>query len=59
MDKITNYLSAAGGYARMKELRVLGFQTCDIAELLAQGHIERVKPGLTPCIIRPMSFDYQ
>lgn len=46
MDKITNYLSAAGGYARMKELRASGFQTRDIAELVAQGHIERVKPGL-------------
>ena len=46
MDKITNYLSAAGGYARMKELRAAGFQTRDVAELLAQGYIERVKPGL-------------
>lgn len=46
MDKITNYLSSAGGYARMKELRAAGFQTRDVAELLAKGHIERVKPGL-------------
>lgn len=46
MDKITNYLSAAGGYARMKELRAAGFQTRDVAELVAQGYIERVKPGL-------------
>ena len=46
MDKITNYLSAAGGYACMKELRAAGFQTRDVAELVAQGHIERVKPGL-------------
>lgn len=30
----------------MKELRAAGFQTRDVAELVAQGHIERVKPGL-------------
>ncbi len=46
MDKITKYLSAAGGYARMKELRSAGFQTRDVSDLVAQGHIERVKPGL-------------
>lgn len=46
MDKITKYLSAAGGYARMKELRAAGFQTRDVANLVAQGHVERVKPGL-------------
>jgi len=46
MGKITKYLSAAGGYARLKELRFAGFQTREVAELVAQGHIERVKPGL-------------
>lgn len=46
MDKITNYLSAAGVYARMKELRAAGFQTRDIADLVAMGQIERIKPGL-------------
>ena len=46
MDSIKKYLSAAGGYARMKELRAARFQTRDIADLVSQGHIERVKPGL-------------
>lgn len=46
MDKITKYLSAAGGYARMKELHDAGFQTRDVSDLVTQGHIVRVKPGL-------------
>lgn len=46
MDKITKYLSAAGGYACMKDLRAAGFQARDVADLVVQGYIERVKPGL-------------
>ncbi len=46
MDSITKYLKACGGYARMKELRAAGFQPREISALLAQGRIERIKPGL-------------
>ena len=46
MDSITDFLTSTGGYARMKELRAAGFQSREIAALVAQGSIERVKPGL-------------
>lgn len=46
MDRITDYLKSTGGYARMKELRAAGFQTREVAALVAEGAIERVKPGL-------------
>ncbi len=46
MDSITKYIKSSGGYARMKELRAAGFQTRKISSLVAEGRIERVKPGL-------------
>jgi predicted transcriptional regulator of viral defense system len=46
MDSITEYLTSSGGYARMKDLRAAGFQSRDISALVAQGLVERVKPGL-------------
>ena len=46
MDSITEYIKSSGGYGRMKELRAAGFQTREISALVAQGRIERVKPGL-------------
>jgi predicted transcriptional regulator of viral defense system len=46
MDSITDFLTSSGGYARMKELRAAGFQSREISALVAQGRIERVKPGL-------------
>jgi hypothetical protein len=46
MDSITEYLALSGGYARMKELPAAGFQTREISALVAQGRIDRVKPGL-------------
>jgi predicted transcriptional regulator of viral defense system len=46
MNSITDFLTSSGGYARMKELRAAGFQTRDVADLVAQAQIERVKPGL-------------
>jgi len=46
MDSITEYLTSSGGYARMKDLRTAGFQSREISALVAQGRIERVKPGL-------------
>jgi predicted transcriptional regulator of viral defense system len=46
MISITDYLTSSGGYARMKELRAVGFQSRDISALVEQGQVERVKPGL-------------
>jgi predicted transcriptional regulator of viral defense system len=46
MDRITDYLKLTGGFAHMKELRSAGFQTREVAALVAAGTIERVKPGL-------------
>jgi predicted transcriptional regulator of viral defense system len=46
MDSIAEFLTASGDYARMKELRAAGFQTREISAFVAQGRIERVKPGL-------------
>jgi len=46
MNNLTDYLKSTGGFARMKELRSVGFQTREIAALVAAGTIERVKPGL-------------
>jgi predicted transcriptional regulator of viral defense system len=46
MNRVTAYISSAGGYARAKELRQAGFQTREISALIKQGDIERVKPGL-------------
>ena len=46
MDSITKYIKSSGCYARMKELRAAGFQPREISALVAEGRIQRVKPGL-------------
>jgi len=46
MEKIVRYIKKNGGFARMKDLRVEGFQTRDIAVLVKEGVIEKVKPGI-------------
>lgn len=46
MGKIITYFEKHGGYARMKELKKESFQTRDIAKLLEEGKIVKVKPGL-------------
>jgi len=46
MKEITDYIKKKGGYARMSELRNIGFQTRDIAKLCEQGSLEKVKAGL-------------
>ena len=43
---IVSYLKKHGGYARMKELKKSSIYARDIAKLLDQGVIEKVKPGL-------------
>jgi len=46
MEKIITYFKKHGGYALMKELKTASFQTRDIARLLEEGAIIKVKPGL-------------
>ena len=46
MKNIITYLKKHGGYALMKELKAASFQTRDIARLLKEGTIIKVKPGL-------------
>ena len=46
MEEIIEYFRSHGGYARMKELKKASFQTRDIARLLKEGTIVKVKPGL-------------
>lgn len=46
MKNIVTYFKKHGGYAPMKELKAASFQTRDIARLLKEGVIIKVKPGL-------------
>jgi len=46
MEKIVEYIAKKGGFARMKDLREEGFQTRDIAMLVKEGTIEKVKSGV-------------
>lgn len=46
MNKILDYFNKNHGYARMKDLRERSFQYWDIVDLVQQGKIERIKPGL-------------
>ncbi len=46
MDDIIDYFKRNEGYAMMKELKAASFQTRDIARLLKEGAIIKVKPGV-------------
>jgi len=46
MEEIVEYIAKEGGFARMKDLRKEGFQTRDIAMLVKEGTIEKVKSGV-------------
>ena len=46
MDKIVKYINHKGGFARKGELRTASFQTRDIAKLVQEGKLEKVKAGL-------------
>ena len=46
MKNIIAYFKKHGGYALMKDLKVASFQTRDIAHLLKERAIVKVKPGL-------------
>jgi predicted transcriptional regulator of viral defense system len=46
MDKIISIFNRHGGYARMKDLKNASVQTRDVANLVHQGVVEKIKPGL-------------
>ena len=46
MDAILRFLRRKGGFSRMREFRAASFQTRDIARLLREGRIEKIKRGL-------------
>jgi predicted transcriptional regulator of viral defense system len=46
MNDIIKYFRENNGYARMKDMKVKGFQTRDIQNLMATNRIVKVKPGL-------------
>jgi len=46
MEAIIKYIKSNGGYAKMSELRNVGFQTRDIKKLVDKHKIEKVKAGL-------------
>jgi len=46
MVDIIRYFKKHRGYARMKDLKIAGFHTRKIKQLLSEGKIERIKPGL-------------
>jgi predicted transcriptional regulator of viral defense system len=46
MEKIIEYFKSQGRYGRMKDLKKTSVQTSNIACLLKEGTIVKVKPGL-------------
>lgn len=53
MTEIIEILKENKGYVRMKELRLAGIQTRDIAAALEEKIIEKVKPGLYKLVDYP------
>jgi predicted transcriptional regulator of viral defense system len=45
-ESIVKHLKARGGYARMGELKDARFVTRDIAQMVREGTLEKIKPGL-------------
>lgn len=46
MKSIIQFFKTNNGYARMKDLKAASFHTRDIANLVEDGIIEKIKPGL-------------
>lgn len=46
MNKLGEIFEKNKGFARMKEMREAGVQTRDIAKAVAEGIVEKIKPGL-------------
>lgn len=46
MEEIIKYFEDHGGFATMAELKTAGFHTRNIARLVEEGIIDKIKPGL-------------
>jgi predicted transcriptional regulator of viral defense system len=46
MNKLIKFLEGHRGYARMADMKAAGIHTRDVANALAEGTIDKVKPGL-------------
>ena len=53
MDKIRSIFVKHKGYSRMKDLKLAGIHTRKIASALAEGIIEKIKPGLYKLVDYP------
>ena len=45
-EKIISFMKSAGFYVKMKDFKSAGFRTSSIKELVEQGILEKIKPGL-------------
>lgn len=46
MEEITKYIAKNGGFASMQELKAADFHTRDIANLVKENVIDKIKPGV-------------
>ena len=46
MEEITSYIAKNGGFATMQELKAANIHTRDIANLVKENVIEKIKPGV-------------
>lgn len=51
MKSIIQFFKTHSGYARMKDLKAASFHTRDIANLVKDGIIEKIKPGLYRLVV--------
>ena len=56
MSKLLEYFNK-NGYAKVKELKIKSFQTRDISNLLEEGFIYKIKPGLYRISEFPLSIE--
>ncbi len=53
MNPVIAYLKSRGGYGSMRDMKAASIQTREIARLLHDGTIEKIKPGLYRLATRP------
>ena len=59
MTHALTYLKARGGYATMQEMKRAAIQTREIAKLLKDGEIEKIRPGLYRLANYPKSVPFR
>ena len=59
MTHTLTYLKARGGYATMREMKRAAIQTREIANLLKDGEIEKIRPGLYRLANYPKSVPFR